>query len=364
VKDNLDIEKLFKDKFKNFEGDVNPQMWQNISQGISSQGAVNTGMTIGVKALIASAVVVTISVATYYVGGFNQTQVNKKVAEIVELNEIKDTDNKTEKTQTSVIVTDDNDPVINEHKEEIIESLSEHTVVYNDVTESTVLVEQNNLELDNSSSETETSVTTETVESVTENVVNHSSNDKGSHQNDVVEKEESEIIYPTGKIEFNVAQNIFEYSFNANSNHTIQINWDFGDGQFSTDENPVHIYSKKGEYTVTLTLISKDNEIYQESKLIEIKSSSSIDNIPNVITPNGDRINDKFVIQTTDIETFSIVINDQFGNKIFESKDSNFSWDGTDLSGNMVEKTVYIYYILATGTDGSIFKIPGQIYVR
>jgi len=366
VKDNLNIEKLFKDKFENFEGGVNPQMWQNISQGIASQGAVSTGMTLGVKALIASAVVVTVSVATYYVGGFNDTQVNKKEAQIDQTKEQINPESKSEKTQTKVIVADDNDPVINENKDEIIESLSEHTVVYNAETKTTELVEQNESQTESNdyTANSETTTTPENVESVTETVIMNSSDDKSSHQNDIVKKEEVEKIYPSGKIEFDVTQNIFEYSFNANSNNATKVNWDFGDGQFSTDENPVHIYTKKGEYKVTLTLISKDNEMYQESKVVEIKSSSSIDNIPNVITPNGDRINDEFVIKSTDIKTFSIVITNQFGNKIFESQDPNFSWDGTNLNGEVVEKSVYIYYIIATGTDGSVFKIPGQIYVR
>ena len=33
MKENLDIEKLFKDKFENFEADVNPNLWNNIVYG-------------------------------------------------------------------------------------------------------------------------------------------------------------------------------------------------------------------------------------------------------------------------------------------------------------------------------------------
>lgn len=30
--------------------------------------------------------------------------------------------------------------------------------------------------------------------------------------------------------------------------------WDFGDGQTSTERNPVHVFSEPGEYDVTLTV--------------------------------------------------------------------------------------------------------------
>lgn len=37
--------------------------------------------------------------------------------------------------------------------------------------------------------------------------------------------------------------------------------WDFGDGNKSTDQNPVHTYEKVGEYTATLTVTdSKQNK--------------------------------------------------------------------------------------------------------
>jgi chitodextrinase len=33
--------------------------------------------------------------------------------------------------------------------------------------------------------------------------------------------------------------------------------WDFGDGQTSTEQNPVHVYEKVGEYTATLEVTSQ-----------------------------------------------------------------------------------------------------------
>lgn len=53
----------------------------------------------------------------------------------------------------------------------------------------------------------------------------------------------------------------FTYSFETDSSvsflnqstNTHKFTWDFGDGSFSNDENPVHIYSQAGDYLVQLT---------------------------------------------------------------------------------------------------------------
>ena len=38
-----------------------------------------------------------------------------------------------------------------------------------------------------------------------------------------------------------------------------KFEWDFGDGQKSTEQNPGHTYDKVGEYTATLTVVDQKN---------------------------------------------------------------------------------------------------------
>jgi PKD repeat protein len=45
----------------------------------------------------------------------------------------------------------------------------------------------------------------------------------------------------------------YQYRFTNKSSNGISYKWDFGDGNTSTDESPVYIYSATGTYTVTLT---------------------------------------------------------------------------------------------------------------
>ena len=47
-------------------------------------------------------------------------------------------------------------------------------------------------------------------------------------------------------------------SYDPDPNDKLKYNWSFGDGETSTEENPLHKYSKKGNYTLTLTLEDKE----------------------------------------------------------------------------------------------------------
>jgi PKD repeat protein len=38
------------------------------------------------------------------------------------------------------------------------------------------------------------------------------------------------------------------------SNNPTSWEWDFGDGSTSTEQNPVHVYTEEGTYTITLTV--------------------------------------------------------------------------------------------------------------
>jgi PKD repeat protein len=48
-----------------------------------------------------------------------------------------------------------------------------------------------------------------------------------------------------------------EVLFTNESHNAVDFEWDFGDGQASNDENPVHVYTGTGTYDVTLKAYSK-----------------------------------------------------------------------------------------------------------
>jgi len=364
VKDNLNIEKLFKDKFENFEGNENPELWANISKGVASNTAVSSSIGLGVKALIVGMSAIAVGVTVYYVGDFNKSE-NQIVENIEETSETRvntELENETVLPLT-VIIAEDNDPVIAENKAEIIKELSnsdlENSV--NAVSENSDVVNSNPVVADQTISESEVSVVViedqEKIDNSTEETVSV------LDAQDQVELVQDQLM-PTGEINAVATESIFKFEFNANAHNFDKITWRFGDGHVSLEENPTHIFNNVGTYVVELLIESENGKVYTETKRIEINTTTAIDNIANVITPNGDRINDEFIVNAVNVDEFSITITNQLGKTIFKSNDQNFIWDGTDFSGNSVKKTVYNYYIIAKGNDGAILKIPGQLYVR
>lgn len=59
--------------------------------------------------------------------------------------------------------------------------------------------------------------------------------------------------------DFQVGQSQLNATFNNTSTNATSFFWEFGDGATSVDNNPSHIYSGPGQYTVTLTAYHCDS---------------------------------------------------------------------------------------------------------
>lgn len=67
----------------------------------------------------------------------------------------------------------------------------------------------------------------------------------------------------------------FEVVFKNESRFATSYKWDFGDGTTSTEENPTHIYQRKGKYVPTLTAISA-GESADASTVLRIAKGTSV----------------------------------------------------------------------------------------
>jgi gliding motility-associated-like protein len=127
--------------------------------------------------------------------------------------------------------------------------------------------------------------------------------------------------------------------------------WDFGDGQASTLANPSHTYTMPADpsdptvgYTVTLTVTDANgcvSTITYGPYLVSIPDLF----IPNVFSPNGDNINDEYLVNYSGNEDYSFQIFDRWGRKIFESDTPGEAWLGTNLNGNEAVAGVYYYTV-------------------
>lgn len=81
---------------------------------------------------------------------------------------------------------------------------------------------------------------------------------------------------------------------------------------------------------------------------------------PNAFTPNGDGLNDEFLLKGWFIEQFHIVIYNRWGELVYEGRDLYRGWDGT-FHGKAAQEEVYVFYATAWGNDGSKMVKKGTV---
>ena len=102
----------------------------------------------------------------------------------------------------------------------------------------------------------------------------------------------------------------------------------------------------------TYTVIGTDSAGCKAESTVTIDMKCSDFEIPNVFTPNGDNVNDKFVITINTITTYTITIYDRWGVEMYSSSDPTSAWDGTTKSGEKAPTGVYYYIIKSScGTN-------------
>lgn len=82
--------------------------------------------------------------------------------------------------------------------------------------------------------------------------------------------------------------------------------------------------------------------------------------IPTAFSPNGDDMNDGYGVSGGALKTFEFVIFNRWGEKIYETDDLKFRWDGK-YKGADQPQDVYMFYCVYTGFDGKKYSTKGTI---
>ena len=121
--------------------------------------------------------------------------------------------------------------------------------------------------------------------------------------------------------------------------------WDFGDGTIdSVNFADPHTYTTWGDFNVTLHVESNSGCSSEITHTVVIEQDLIF---PNVITPNGDGINDVFAIENLntnineeDPDAYRnnrLLIHDRWGNKVYDAKNyDTYAKDGTIYPGNKI----------------------------
>lgn len=182
---------------------------------------------------------------------------------------------------------------------------------------------------------------------------------------------------------FNLPSAKFDVQGNLRAEEIIQFNnstfwgndvplsclWSFGDNKTDFGINSVtHEYDTAGVFNIQMIAVSENNCVDTAWKTLNIDTSTRVDTVKtiidtvlvtpelkklkNILTPNGDGINDLFLVEeVTKGGNCELKVFNQWNEVVYSSSAYNNDWDGQNL------KTGTYFYILDCGgekTKGSI----------
>lgn len=154
----------------------------------------------------------------------------------------------------------------------------------------------------------------------------------------------------------------YKTSLNASVSGALSYTW-FPDKWISCTNcyDPVLSPLETVEYCVE----GMDNNscIGKACTTIEVNLTRNHDfSLPNAFTPNGDGINDSFCLKGWDVcnAEFKIQIYDRWGEKVFESSDPNFCWNGV-FKGQLLSSDVFVCSVSAKYKDETEVNKKGNI---
>ncbi|HKK63282.1 MAG TPA: PKD domain-containing protein, partial [Bacteroidales bacterium] len=169
--------------------------------------------------------------------------------------------------------------------------------------------------------------------------------------------------------DFSFATEGFTVTFTNESKDAASYSWDFGDGNTSTEENPVHTYAEEGSYDVVLTATADDGATKEATKGVTISlnptelATAPTEDAANVISVYSDAYTDITGVnldpdwgQATVTEEIEIE-----GEKVL--KMTGLNYQGIDFAGNAQDvsgKTkIHVDVYASSVTDVNLSLIGG-----
>jgi len=156
------------------------------------------------------------------------------------------------------------------------------------------------------------------------------------------------------------------------SGGAVNYLWDFGDGTFSTLDNPSYKYERAGRYDVKLVAYSGSgcadsvtvNDAFTDQGLY-IRFPNAF--VPNRGGPTGgyynqrtDEENQVFHPVASGVSSYDLKIYSKAGMLVFESDDIAMGWDGY-YKGELCSSGVYVWKVRATYRNGESIIIAGDV---
>ena len=161
----------------------------------------------------------------------------------------------------------------------------------------------------------------------------------------------------------------FTVVFSAAGEPLGNIGWDLGDGTQASSGTVTHTFTEPGSYPVDLSLevngCSGSDQliitVLAPGQVPDAEVSSII--VPNVITPNGDGMNDRLEPILQRIVRMELRIYNRWGQEVAYLDRPGRTWDARGPSGEPVVEGTYFYAVEAWGGDGVDHSRTGNITI-
>ncbi|MDO5980332.1 PKD domain-containing protein [Flavivirga spongiicola] len=144
----------------------------------------------------------------------------------------------------------------------------------------------------------------------------------------------------------------------------ISVLWDFGDGNFSSEENPLHTYITEGDYIITQTVTYPFGCVYEKIITLSIEKGYSL-MMPNAFTPNNDNINDFFNPAFVGLNNMVLDIYDTWGSLIYSEKGDDIDgWNGKVKDADAENGNYYFKFSAETFYGETITKEGPVVLIK
>lgn len=156
---------------------------------------------------------------------------------------------------------------------------------------------------------------------------------------------------------------------NTSLGHISAYEWNFGNGNTSTNENP---FSQKypdvfSEKSYRVSLIVKNQIGCSDTAVNTVKVLKSCYlAVPNAFTPNGDGINDFFYpLNAFKADQLRFRVYNRLGQLVYHSEDWQQKWDGT-INGNPQDSGIYVWTLeyISRDTGKRVFAKGSAMLIR
>jgi len=150
---------------------------------------------------------------------------------------------------------------------------------------------------------------------------------------------------------------IIDLSKNVDSGY-----WDFDNGSIAPyiyGKNPNMSFEKAGYYSIVLSAYNEGG-CFDEYRLDLCIFDPVELFVAEAFSPNGDGSNDVLFVRGNGVVELDFFVYNRWGEKVFESHNVNYGWDGT-FKGKLLNSEVFVYYVHAVSRQGVEIEMKGDV---